>query len=401
MAGDEFEKPIPFHSGHSPDSVADSSKGGSARRLRKICVSAIVVGLVFTALGGTPNRRSLPYLAGGLAALVLLTILAPRVSQRRSSTLRVSSKLALLATTLFLLILLGETGLHLFFSQDFRPIPPGLGYAYAKTLGWFPIPNDHRSLSITVINNTKGFRGAEFRKNDQPGIVFLGDSFVWGHGVEVTDRFTEKLQSSHPEWNIYNLGITGYGTDQEYLLLQRYFDELKPRLVFLVFCSENDREDNSLNARYNSFKPYYTVTAHGLKLNGVPVPRSEHLLCLEHPLLSKSYLFRLVVRTYKNMTLPVERSYSDPTTIILAEIQRYVKERQSILVVGLTATDPALERFLQDSNIPWVDLTTQHRFSEDYHWSPEGHTFVCARIEQFLLGGKYLSSSHAPAAGRP
>src|SRR3989442_10893755 len=31
MAGDEFEKPIPFHSGHSPDSVADSSKGAFCR----------------------------------------------------------------------------------------------------------------------------------------------------------------------------------------------------------------------------------------------------------------------------------------------------------------------------------------------------------------------------------
>ena len=102
---------------------------------------------------------------------------------------------------------------------------------------------------------------------DRPGILFLGDSYLWGYDVEAAERFTDKLQVRHPEWSIYNLGVSGYGTDQEYLLLNRYFDEYKPQVVFLLFCEETDHEDNRSNMRYGGYyKPYCTITGNRLEL---------------------------------------------------------------------------------------------------------------------------------------
>jgi len=120
-------------------------------------------------------------------------------------------------------------------------------------------------------------------------MIFLGDSFVWGYDAEQQERFTEKLRANIPGWSIYNLGVSGYGTDQEYLLLRQQYDFYRPQIVFLIFCKDNDDEDNSRNERYGLYyKPYFTVDGAWLKLRGVPVPRSEAYFFSLHNLLVKS-----------------------------------------------------------------------------------------------------------------
>src|SRR6185436_14809707 len=116
-----------------------------------------------------------------------------------------------------------------------------------------------------------------------------------GLDVEAPERFTDKLQAKHPEWAVYNLGVSGYGTDQEYMLLHQFFDDYKPRVVFLVFCVENDDSDNSWNCRWGYYKPYVTVTGTQLHLEGIPVPRGAQVFWTEHPLLCRLYVARLLV----------------------------------------------------------------------------------------------------------
>ncbi len=77
-------------------------------------------------------------------------------------------------------------------------------------------------------------------------------------------------------WDIYNLGVSGYGTDQEYLLLKRLIDQIRPDLVLLIFC-QNDHDDNATNRRYGYYKPYFTLDQNQLALHGVPVPKAALL----------------------------------------------------------------------------------------------------------------------------
>ena len=365
-------------------------------RLRRLYVGVLVFGFLFFVLGTLANRRTWPYLAIGLIVIVLLPGLAFSIPRSRLLSWRVSPKLTVLILSVLISGALCEIVLQLFYSQNFPRIPSDLGYVYDSVLGWLPVPNDRRTagvgIPVRVMNNSLGLRGPEYPHTSKPGVLFVGDSFVWGLYVEVSDRFTERLQAKHPEWAIYNLGVTGYGTDQELLLLQRHFQLFKPRLVFLVFCVENDHDDNSLPIRYGCFKPYYTTNASKLRLNGVPAPWSEDLFCATHRLCSHSYLFRAAVRAYKKLTIPQPVRHDDPTTAIVAEMQQYLKEREVPFIVGLTAPDPAFEQFLKNSQIAHLDLSTSNRFSGDYHWSVAGHDFVSVKIEQFLLSEKYLSS---------
>lgn len=268
-----------------------------------------------------------------------------------------------------------------------------LTYRYDPELGWFPIPNSRKrftgSRTINVSHNSQGFRDKEPVESNKPPIVFLGDSLVWGFDAQASERFTEILQADHPEWSVFNMGVSGYGTDQEYLLLQKYFAELRPRLVFLMVCGDNDNEDNAWNIRGGYYKPFYTLDGGRLKVNNLPVPKSAKVFFAEHPVLCAPYVVRVAVMCWKKFSAPAPRRNPDPPTgALLLDIRRYVTDRRATFAVGLQHSHAEIEKFLRDYQIPYVSVDTTnpaHVYPGfGHHWTPEGHAFVAARIEEFL-----------------
>jgi len=308
---------------------------------------------------------------------------------------RVHGRLALLFVSLLVSLLVSETFLRVFYHNalaeptDVR----NLGYRYDQELGWFPMASSSQqfkgSRTITAVHNRDGFRGPELTKNSKPRLVFLGDSLVWGYDVEASERFTEKLQAKHADWAVYNLGVAGYGTDQEFLLLKKYFDEYRPQAVFLVICGDNDNDDNAANFRYGYYKPFFTFKDGSLKLHGVPVPRSDRVFFSEHRLLCRSYLMRLFITGYFRLASPPRMKNPDPPTgVLLLELRKFVTARGAWFGVGLQHSHVELQKFLSDFKIPYVDLETTnpaHRYAAfGSHWTPQGHAFVADKIDQFL-----------------
>src|SRR4029077_6908881 len=135
----------------------------------------------------------------------------------------------------------------------------------------------------------------------------------------------------------------GYGTDQEYLLLQQRFGAYQPRVVFLVFSAETDRGDTRRNVRCSgSYTPYCTIEGNHLDLRGIPVPRAENVFLAEHDLLAHSYVVRLLARAWFALAAPRALTNPDPTDAIILDLQKYVKMKGAILLVGLTRSDPDL-----------------------------------------------------------
>ena len=149
-----------------------------------------------------------------------------------------------------------------------------LAYGYDAELGWAPIPNSVSTVTtartIHATHNSLGFRDIEFSPDGRPVMLFIGDSFVWGVDAEANERFTDLLRNKLTQFTIVNAGVSGYGTDQEYLWLKRIWPKVRPAIVVLVFCTDNDRKDNSTNLRYGRYhKPYFEITADGtLALRG-------------------------------------------------------------------------------------------------------------------------------------
>jgi hypothetical protein len=306
---------------------------------------------------------------------------------------RTGFKLGLLFFSLIIVLLPCELALR-WFCPSLAPARDELSltYSYDAELGWFPQPNSHKqvtgSRTISATHNRYGFRGPEPARSEKMGIVFLGDSLVWGFDVESNERFTEQLQNTHKEWQVYNLGVSGYGTDQEYLLLQKYFDLFHPRGVILVICGDNDNEDNAWNFRGGYYKPFYTLEQGRLKLNGVPVPHSEKTFFAAHTALCRPFLIRLAVRAWFKLASPPPKRVEPLTGAILLDMRKFVAEKNAFFGVGLQHAHPDLQKFLDQYKIPYVDLTTtnaSHVYSGfGSHWTPEGHRFVTEKLEKFI-----------------
>jgi hypothetical protein len=330
---------------------------------------------------------------GLLAVLMGVAVAKPRIFFAQISSL----KLFLLVGSIFLSVGISELVLRLFFAKQLAPPHDerSLLYEYHPTFGWFPPKNTTRRFAwdrtTTITHNSHGFRSPEPETNNKPGIMFLGDSFTWGFDVEAYERFTDKLQSRHPEWQIHNLGVSGYGTDQEFLLLQSYFDVYTPRAVILVYCTDNDWRDNSCNMRYGGYyKPFYAIVGpNALALQGIPVPRAERAILADHKRLARSYLFRLGLQAYwKNRKPEPLLVKQNPTLHILAAMRTFVLQKGGVFAVAMQEKNEDFEQFLTDLQIPWVILATTNKFPGlGGHWNPEGHTDVCNKIDTFLKAG--------------
>lgn len=98
--------------------------------------------------------------------------------------------------------------------------------------------------------NEQGFRNTSDIKNSSAkNIVFLGDSFTWGHGVEKEETYPSHFQKivneKGSDVKAINAGLPGYGTDQQLI----YFEEIilskiKPHIV-VWNINENDWINNN------------------------------------------------------------------------------------------------------------------------------------------------------------
>lgn len=290
---------------------------------------------------------------------------------------------------------------------DFRELREGitersLSYRYDAELGWMPVPGPSPDVTnartVHVSHNSLGLRDTEFVPDGRPTIMFLGDSFVWGLDVEANERFTDLLRLRLPGTKILAAGVSGYGTDQEYLLLKRLWPQVKPAVVMLIVCTDNDRQDNSTNIRYEDYqKPYFTAGPDGaLVLQGVPVPKSRLQAIKEDWWVRHSWLLRLGDAAYLKLMHPV-LFVPDPTEKLIDLIRDFVEANGAKFLVGLQNTDPALVQHLQEKHIPFAAFDGADAYTGAHvgnHWTPAGQKLVAERVFG-LLSANHLVGDDA------
>src|SRR5262249_50059101 len=95
-------------------------------------------------------------------------------------------------------------------------------------LGWRHAENREKTFvnelgeSALMRQNNYGLRGADFDPAQSSGksrVLVLGDSFTEAIHVSEEQSFVGRLNKLHPELQLLNAGVGGYGTVQEYLYL--------------------------------------------------------------------------------------------------------------------------------------------------------------------------------------
>lgn len=164
-------------------------------------------------------------------------------------------------------------------------------FQHHETIGYQFVPGikarvEHEAGGYLLRTNRDGFRCAHaFEKARSPGtfrVLLFGDSYTAGDGVSDKYRYSEVLERLVPGLEVYNYGLPGSGTDQQYLIWRELAQDVEHDLVVISVLVENIRR---VVARYREFatpegeplymaKPYFQLEPDGsLELHNVPCPK--------------------------------------------------------------------------------------------------------------------------------
>ena len=123
-------------------------------------------------------------------------------------------------------------------------------YRFHPRVGLFHKPGFSADYQgVTYSQNSLGARGPEIRharRAGVPRVLLLGDSVTWGFGVADSETMAVALAERFSEAEVVNLGVAGFGTAQELVLLREEGLAYQPDHVVLVFTLANDVEDTWL-----------------------------------------------------------------------------------------------------------------------------------------------------------
>ncbi len=136
-----------------------------------------------------------------------------------------------------------------------------------------------------VQTNAAGFRSdREFVARRSPGtfrVMLFGDSQTAGDGGANATRYSDLLEKAVPGLEVFNYGLSGSGTDQQFLAYEACASGIEHDLLVIAVYVENirrvnrrvikSRDANGEEALYA--KPYYQIDGDGLVLHNVPVPK--------------------------------------------------------------------------------------------------------------------------------
>jgi hypothetical protein len=160
---------------------------------------------------------------------------------------------------------------------------------FDDAIGWSLVPGA-RAVSkstgqpIEYAINAAGFRDRDFPLEKPAGvfrILVVGDSHAFGFGVPLDKHFTKLLEGYFTNVEVMNLGVSGYGVDQELLFLRDTGFAYHPDLVV-------------------AYVPHYADSRHVRdKVWGMGKPRflleNGELVLTNRPVANNSLLYRLLI----------------------------------------------------------------------------------------------------------
>lgn len=98
--------------------------------------------------------------------------------------------------------------------------------------------------NITAKFNSYGFRDDEFNTSKNFRVAIVGDSFVFGDGVEKNQTFeyllAQKLLKQGKDVAVYNLGVSGASPEEYLTVIKEFAPILKPNVTIVSLYLEND-----------------------------------------------------------------------------------------------------------------------------------------------------------------
>ncbi len=399
-------------------------------------IAAVLIAVVFGLRTVAAMRRRSN---GGRAAA---TEIGRQVAARPSSAAR---KVGLALLGLVAGLLITEIALHLAFpSLDFHfPTARVTNEQFVRRAG-----QTRNADGVHYAFDADGFRvtGAPGAPGNVPTVLFIGDSFTQGFGVEAEQAFPtqtcERLAQAGIQARCLNAGVTGFGTAHELRLLQTLLADERRRIdaVVVQVLPNNDLHDNWEDGGF-------AVEAGRLVVQDPPhIPvavRVRQAIC-DGGLGRSSQIVKVVANAWlggDGLDAHYDAAAFELERRLLQEVVETAQRRNIPIIIAVCATaweldavtsQPYDERARLDFvtsavaalRVPWIDSRTIARTPADYipsdgHFSPAGNARMAQALAEqlapILRGGRGALSAagaaadagvestapHAPTSGRP
>jgi hypothetical protein len=315
---------------------------------------------------------------------------------------------------LFLGLLLSEAGVRLLFPHTRDHVIPGGLFDLDSELGWVLRPDiqrRHRSryFDVSYAINALGFRdGArDMSKPDQQyRILFYGDSQIFGWGIARGQRFSNRLEQQHPPLEAWNLGVPGYGLDQQVLAYEQAGHHFQADEIILLI-SRGTLKRLKHTYIYRKHKPAFRLDFNE-RLLQIPLPqRAVQWERILYKTLSPFYLPYFVDRQLARIQAgpSADRAQRNPLqdaeSITIGGLEKAILERAAQVarqrndrLTLLAFLPPETIQPLKDTGIwPHVDIIPI-AFDGDYeelvlgpddrHWNPHAHELIARQLSPFI-----------------
>lgn len=232
-------------------------------------------------------------------------------------------------------------------------------------LGWAPLENvTYAEKGFVVHQNQFGLRAPDDiqlkNTSGRKRVLVLGDSYVWGYGATQEELLTAR-QVYRTDDELINGGVSGYGTDQEYLFYLREGQKFEVDEVVLAFTLRNDVANNLHSKQYSYLKPYFTLNAGQLVLHNDHV-RDSIGARFGRTLRRESRVYDLCNDGVHALIKTLQRKHPKPsdTDVVVSEADRKGIELTLAILKKLKEAVEARHAKLLVVFIPYKERVEQH-----------------------------------------
>jgi hypothetical protein len=249
-----------------------------------------------------------------------------------------------------------------------------------------------------IATDRAGVRGPSvWPDDDRPRLLILGDSFAFGEGVDLADRFDTLIQEQIPNLAVINLGVMGYGPDQQLIRARPWKSGLRRGDVLLLLTYGNDYYDLARTRHGGRSKPWIEDAGDRLIVH-------EPAIDVLDDLRDRSYIFTLLTRSMarlgqsehtqerlgrvhelyrKWVVQEVEDLVARGVLVVIAHHGDAVFELPFDVDAMFASVCPAVSGCLALDD-PLADHSRDEVFLADGHWAPGGHRIAAEQIATYL-----------------
>lgn len=118
--------------------------------------------------------------------------------------------------------------------------------------------NEKPYFDTKIFLNQYGFRDKNLVNENNPDILFIGDSWTFGYGIDYEETFAAIIEKK-TGMSVLNLGVPNYSSLQTFFLLDRFKKEFQPDYIIYLNSGIWQRALCSKEQYHITLEPCYTI----------------------------------------------------------------------------------------------------------------------------------------------